>query len=190
MTGWGASSPPRRARRSAAGRGKGFEALVQLTLDRYAKAGLLVARRIDTGSRAVRQGSQVRLIPTPSPPDFVAVLAGGRSMVFDAKEELDYTWSLDLRATHQLEFMARWATAGALCFFLVECRPLSIVVALRVPPGLSDDLRLRPAVNFRRPETCIWPYVVVHSDPSAYGQYDWLPAVLTRWNKPLDQDVG
>lgn len=164
-------------KRSPANRGRGFENAVELQLSSSYR-GLVVARRIDTGAKAVRRGDTVRLVPTKSPPDFLGCLLGGRSIVFDVKSTAETHWSLDARAIHQVEFMSAWAGMGALCLFVVECRPLAVCAVLRVPHLRYGLLPPRPALSFITPGMCLWPHLVL---PGEGGLYDWLRPALQRW---------
>jgi hypothetical protein len=121
-------------------------------------------------------------------PDFVGCLRGGHLFLFDAKTVSAKSWHLPARQHHQYETLARYASVGALAFFLVhqtdELRRtlstwmLRVVVPFRgtrLPAFHFPELRLgRPLEAFDYP-------LGVHACSMEFGRPDYFIEVMRSW---------
>lgn len=110
------------------GRGKGFEAMIELSNRRYEALGLALAVHHPTPmvvEEALGQGTFVaRYVKRHRAPDYVGVVKGGLGVAFDAKSCQGDVWAVDEEhvPSHQVRFLKAWSELGGAGFFLVEFR--------------------------------------------------------------------
>lgn len=160
------------------GAGKSFETYLDFLHGEYRKRGLAHIEYTGTRSRAVKtKGGMIKFISSPSMPDYVGVLAGGRAIVFDAKTTQNkYTWSLHRDRIHQRDTLSRWSEFGAVAFFMVERRPANSLYLLRIPPDQFDPVHPPPKITWSKVHEDV---LIVEADN--IGNYDYLPIISRFW---------
>lgn len=165
---------------SHANRGRSLERLIEISNAAYRRQGRAVVHKVPTAWMPLRNGSG-RIVSAKveqkATVDFLGVLAGGRAVAFDAKENREETrFPLDARWAHEVQFIRDEMAVGGIGFLIIEQVPQDRIYLL---PGeqllrLWDEAQRggRKSVPLAVLETC--PVV-----PRAPGiPVDWLSVVL------------
>lgn len=185
--------------------GRSFEELLEWTHRSYEQHRRAIVEKNGVRARYISGAGGPGVLvadPDKSQPDFSGVIApSGVAVHFDAKTTKSETrWGLGSKSRHQLIDMLRLSRFGALCFFLIESRPLSACFVLRVHddifsedelPKLSflsaltlEEIRARSNGRWEGPATLKGPgkiTSIVFEQDRRLGQYDWLSAVAEVW---------
>lgn len=109
---------------SRANRGRALERLIEVSNAAYRRQGRAVVHKIPTAWLPLRDG-RGRIVSAKveqkAVVDFLGVLAGGRAVAFDAKQNREATrFPLDGRWGHEVEFIRDVMAAGGIGFLIVE----------------------------------------------------------------------
>ncbi|MFB0841826.1 Holliday junction resolvase RecU [Paenibacillus oleatilyticus] len=118
---------------SYANRGMSFENLIEHTNMQYETMGLAVVNKRPTPIRVTsnKHGRVTGFFEKPSTVDFDGTLAGGRSIVFEAKQvKLETRFELKNIEEHQVEYLEKCHRLGAVSFILVEFESLRTIYLL------------------------------------------------------------
>ena len=134
-------------------------------------------------------GSTVIWIPDISLPDYAGVIAGGRAVFFDAKQTSNKnSWSLSKKSQHQFDSLKRFASMGALCFFLIEHAPKQTCYLIMIDER-AEGMDVLPRLKFPRldianrvHEYIDYPLNVVLFGLDDHGMYDWL-RLFDKWEE-------
>lgn len=185
--------------------GKSFEHLLVWTHKSYQQHGRAIVESNGIRAKYVPGAGGPGTIvadPDKSQPDFSGVIApAGVAVHFDAKTTKSTTsWRLGKKQRHQHFDLMQFSRFGAICFFLIESRPLKACFVLRIHhdvfaeddlPKLSftaaptlEEIRARSGGRWEGPAALKGPGKVtafVIEEDARSGQYDWLSAVAEVW---------
>lgn len=130
-------------------------------------------------------GAKFVMDPHKSLPDYSGVLQGGRMIFFDAKSTTnERSWTLPRDGYHQSQHLLLLSSLGAICFFLVECRPLERAFLYRIQPGGVDPFQFVPRFYFAEAfdvGSGDGDFPILRIEPSKDGLWDWLSAIERHW---------
>lgn len=107
-----------------ANRGRSLERLIEISNAAYRRQERAVVHKVPTAWLPLRDG-RGRIVGAKvdqkATVDFLGVLAGGRAVAFDAKENREASrFPLDARWGHEVEFLRAVAAAGGITFLVIE----------------------------------------------------------------------
>jgi len=109
---------------SRANRGRSLERLIEISNTTYRRQGRAVVHKVPTAWLPLRNGrGQIvsAKVQEKAVVDFLGVLAGGRAVAFDAKQNRGATrFPFDDRWAHEVAFIRDVIAAGGVGFLIVE----------------------------------------------------------------------
>lgn len=161
---------------SRANRGRALERLIEISNAAYRRQGRAVVHKIPTAWLPLRDG-RGRIVSAKveqkAVVDFLGVLAGGRAVAFDAKQNREVTrFPFDDRWAHEVQFLRDVMAAGGITFLIVEQVPQNLIYL--VPGGLLLELWDNAQRGGRRsiPLSVLETLPVVRAAPGV--PVDWL----------------